>query len=293
MAHNQSTLFECFHSESSVSQHSSSHRIQPDHLIRSHSRSASPKPSAESQANLTVGILQVNRSMHESICDEITSDSPISINSKSWDSQTSELSEEADLMDLDVDPGQCDELLLASSSNTACDTAENSVALVNSKLPSASHGSSVEITKGPSDIAQTPAFPPVRPTNTRFPTTMLTSKARSFNPLWYKSYDWLEYSVEMDACFCYPCRMFRAQGSQFGSQPESTFTLTGFRDWKHATGKNGVLNGHDRCFSHKQAQAAWVQYKLNHILGTTLPDRMGNSRAEAIQQNRHYLKTIQ
>ena len=61
---------------------------------------------------------------------------------------------------------------------------------------------------------------------------------------------------------------------------------------KHATGKNGVLNGHAKCFSHKQAQAAWGQYKLNHTLGTTLPDRLGSNRAEAIQQKRHYLKTI-
>ena len=99
-------------------------------------------------------------------------------------------------------------------------------------------------------IAQTPAFPPVRPSINRFPTTMFGSKARSFNPLWFKSYDWLEYSVIMDACFCYPCRMFGTQGSQFGSRPESNL-VTGFRDWKHATGKNGVLNGHARCFSHK------------------------------------------
>ena len=86
--------------------------------------------------------------------------------------------------------------------------------------------------------------------------------------------------------------MFGAQGSQFGGRPESAFTLNGYRDWKHATGKNGVLNGHDKCFSHKQAPAAWSQYKLNHALGKTLPERMGKSHSEAIQQNRHYLLTI-
>ena len=56
--------------------------------------------------------------------------------------------------------------------------------------------------------------------------------------------------------------------------------------------KNYVLNGHTRCFSHKQAQTAWAQYELNHTLGTTLPDRMGSSGAEAIQQNRNHLKKI-
>ena len=272
-ASNQLTLFECFHSESSAS----SSRVQPNRSIRS--RSASPEPSAGSHVSATIGSVQVNRSIGESLYDEIVPDSPVSISSESWDSQANEDHE-----------GIADELLLSSSSSTACDTTENVVA--NSSLPSASYGNSVDSSKGPSDIAQTPAFPPVRPTNARFPTTMFSNKARSFNPLWYKTYDWLEYSVEMDACFCYPCRMFGAQGSQFGSRPESTFTLNGYRDWKHATGKSGVLNGHAKCFSHKQAQAAWSQYKLNHALGKTLPERMGKSHSEAIQQNRHYLKTI-
>ena len=26
---------------------------------------------------------------------------------------------------------------------------------------------------------------------------------------WYKSQPWLEYSVERDAAFCYPCRVFK------------------------------------------------------------------------------------
>ena len=224
----QLTLFECFHSQFSVShdQHPSSEsRDRLDRLrsIRSRSRSTSPQLSCGIKSpSSTSGDLQL---LHKSVCDDVALDSPVSISS---DSQASEYHE--------GNSGQCDELLLASSSSTdLCDTAENSVTAVNSRLPSASHGSSVDITTGPSDIAQTPAFPPVRPTNTRFLTTTLPGKARSFNPLWFKSYDWLEYALKMDACFCYPCRMFGAHGSQFGSRPESTFTLTGFRDWKHAT----------------------------------------------------------
>ena len=56
---------------------------------------------------------------------------------------------------------------------------ENFVQPGNSDLPSASHSSLVDRTEDPSDIAQTPAFPPVRPTINRFPTTMFGSKARS------------------------------------------------------------------------------------------------------------------
>ena len=41
------------------------------------------------------------------------------------------------------------------------------------------------------------------------------------------------------------------------------FTTTGFRDWKHATGKSGILNCHNNCAAHKQAAVAWSQYTLN------------------------------
>ena len=62
---NQLTLLECFCSESSAS----SSRVQPDRSIRS--RSASPKPYAGSHISSAVGGVQVNRSVGESLCDEI------------------------------------------------------------------------------------------------------------------------------------------------------------------------------------------------------------------------------
>ena len=43
---------------------------------------------------------------------------------------------------------------------------------------------------------------------------------------------WLEYSVEKDACFCYPCRVFGVNVTS------NTFTETGYRDWKHAVDSN-------------------------------------------------------
>ena len=51
------------------------------------------------------------------------------------------------------------------------------------------------------DIALSPAFPPVQPKCVQFPTTTFSNRARSFNPIWYDTYNWLEYSVEYDACF--------------------------------------------------------------------------------------------
>ena len=100
---------------------------------------------------------------------------------------------------------------------------------------------------GPIDIAQSPAFPPVQPVNIQFPKTAFGNRTRSFNPGWYGSYEWLDYSVRLNACFCYPCRLFGSHCSQFSSRPEPAFTVNGFKNWKHATGTKGILSGHANC----------------------------------------------
>ena len=146
----------------------------------------------------------------------------------------------------------------------------------------------------PNDIAQTPTFPPVRPAHIKFPATTYGMYSRSFNPQWYERFHWLEYSVMYDACFCYPCRMFGStiDSSSGRSRPEPVFTSTGFRNWKHATGKTGALSRHSNCNSHRQAELAWSQYKLNSKKGTTIAERLGSARSVTISQNRHYLETI-
>ena len=72
---------------------------------------------------------------------------------------------------------------------------------------SATSTSSSEALKSncPNDIAQIAAFPPAQPVNIRFPTTIISNKARSFNSAWYSMYNWLEHSVESDACLYAGC----------------------------------------------------------------------------------------
>ena len=48
---------------------------------------------------------------------------------------------------------------------------------------------------------------PCQPFLDMYPKESFGSKQRSFNADWYK-YRWLEYSKELDACFCFPCRVF-------------------------------------------------------------------------------------
>ncbi len=115
------------------------------------------------------------------------------------------------------------------------------------------HGSSsLSMDYAPSDLAPSPDHPPCQP-NIRVPTTLVGGNQRCFNPEWYKSYSWLEYSVQKDAAFCYPCRLFTSTVGR----SHNTFTTVGYRDWKHATGKGGILNVHDKCSTHLDAMVAW------------------------------------
>ena len=117
----------------------------------------------------------------------------------------------------------------------------------------------------PRDIAQTPGFCPARPTKVRYPYTRIGDKK---GVLTHSKHDWLEYSIEEDASFCYPCRLFGI-GSSGTTRPEPVFVSKGFRDQKHAAGTSGTLSHHANCHSHIQALNAWQQHVLNTKQGTT------------------------
>ena len=227
--------------------------------------------------------------------------SPIVIYSSSSESSTEQSGGESrgDLRDPDLD---CDDTALSTSSEaigvlsalqTAVTEATDRADLPGpsnveetSSVPTAFTTSSL-----PNDIAQIAAFPPVQPVNITFPQTKFGKSSRSFNAAWYNRYKWLEYSVQRDACFCYPCHIFGT--TSFGvSRPESSFTVTGFRNWKKATGKNGTLCRHENSIAHKNAEVAWDQYKQNLKKGTSISEQHDSQRATTIMQNRHYLKTV-
>ena len=138
------------------------------------------------------------------------------------------------------------------------------------------------------DIASNSQENPAQPVNVTFPTTSIGNRGRSFNPRWYEKYQWLEYSVSKDAIFCYPCRFF-ALGS---GRAEDTFTTIGYKDWKHATGKNGALIKHDSSITHQAAMSSWCAYKANVQSGTSVVTMLDDVRREQIDKNRYYLKAV-
>ncbi|KAH7663320.1 Ribonuclease H-like protein [Dioscorea alata] len=73
---------------------------------------------------------------------------------------------------------------------------------------------------------------PCQPVGHNFPRKQQGKDLRSFKELWFQKFDWLEYSVEKDATYCFCCYLFK--------QPRSdklgidAFTKTGFSNWKKA-----------------------------------------------------------
>lgn len=56
-----------------------------------------------------------------------------------------------------------------------------------------------------SDISQRPGDGPQRPIRQNYPSRLIGNQQRSFNAAWFDTYSWLEYSVGMDATFCFAC----------------------------------------------------------------------------------------
>ena len=88
--------------------------------------------------------------------------------------------------------------------------------------------------------------------------------------------------MQRDACFCLLCRFVGAHAAVSSRRPEQVFTVTGFRDWKHATGKKGILTNHDTCHNHKETMAAWNDYMVNKRRGTTISEHIDSSRSDVI-----------
>ena len=192
---------------------------------------------------------------------------------------------------------ECSEPALTSNASCFPRNQTNNITLTNpmgpttlvvNNLPAATR-SAVNFVNPPCNIASTPACSPVQPTGITFPATLISGESRFFNPSWCTTYPWLEYSTERDACYSYSCRLF---GCGTGSKCEKTFTIVGFRDWKHATGKSGVLYKHDISFAHRQSVAAWNQYKSNTQHQHSIAEQLGMAREEQIRKNQHYIKTL-
>ena len=116
---------------------------------------------------------------------------------------------------------------------------------------------------GPSSASSQsqPSQPLSRPLLGSYPKKKQGKRERSFQRAWYGSFSWLEYFKNVDACFCYACRVFAKDSAK-----EKTFTLTGFSNWKTAMESGRGFSKHQDSEVHIRAMAKWREreYRQNH-----------------------------
>lgn len=81
---------------------------------------------------------------------------------------------------------------------------------------------------------------------------------RSFQKQWFNTFQWLEYSKQLDSVFCYACRQF---GNQSNSRT-NVFVSQGFSLWNMALTKKKGLWQHNDSAEHVKAMVSWQESKL-------------------------------
>ena len=148
----------------------------------------------------------------------------------------------------------------------------------------------IEPLQPPKDISQMAGEKQSRPLLKVYPKKENGQSAgRSFLSAWYADNDWIEYSMERDAVFCFPCRHFAP--ASYG-HADDLFILTGFQNWKKAKGKDGKFNKHIHSQCHKMSVAGSIEYHKNLVANTSIRQMVDAQYMEHVLQNRHYIKTL-
>ena len=72
---------------------------------------------------------------------------------------------------------------------------------------------------------------------------------------------------------------------------EKSFTIIGYRDWKHASGKGGGLAKHIYAAYHSDAIVAWGECKKMTDLDTSVRQLI-DSFKKKFKENRHFVKPL-
>ena len=125
---------------------------------------------------------------------------------------------------------------------------------------------------------------PKQPCLASFPKTMFGKHNRSFSTTWYAQFPWLEYSVEHDAVFCFPCRHFHTDRRYV----EHVFIAAGLRDSKKLSDK---LSKHAGSQAHVFHVQKWRNFQSASKAGSVV-SQMSDVHKTEVARNRQYLAMI-
>lgn len=127
---------------------------------------------------------------------------------------------------------------------------------------------------------------PNQPKLSVFPADPSISKKKQcrFHPGWYEDYQFLEYSIEKDAAFCFVCSLFPSGPGR--DQSENAWVEDGVRQWhkmkSQGKAKKGKLASHFSSGSHKAALSDYCHFVSSNGHVDFLLDK--RTRAKLLQQ---------
>jgi hypothetical protein len=107
---------------------------------------------------------------------------------------------------------------------------------------------------------------PCQPREHAFPRKLRGGQMRGFIKTWFDRFDWLEYSVEKKAAFCFYCYLFKP--ARIGNWENDTFTKDGYVNWRrgietfnaHVGGPDSAHNKARKCAADFKNQRQSVAY---------------------------------
>ena len=102
---------------------------------------------------------------------------------------------------------------------------------------------------GPDDISACHGEGPKQPRLSLYPTTAKSGRKRAFRFASFEQFKWLEYSISLNAAFCFACRHFGGTGKL----AKPSYTIGGFQNWKKAQYSDGGFPQHNKCDYHVNA----------------------------------------
>lgn len=135
------------------------------------------------------------------------------------------------------------------------------------------------------DISQTKNDEPVQPILLNFPKT----NSRAFNSKLYTMFNWLEYSINEDSVFCFPCRNFfigTYQGQVCGNVP---YVNIGVKCWINHNPIR-ALQKHSNSEKHLSSVKKWTIYLNNkNKMSNSVNNLIITGRLKEIEENRKHI----
>ena len=127
---------------------------------------------------------------------------------------------------------------------------------------------------------------PYQPVLSSFPKD---DKGRCFRREWYDQFKWLEYSVQENKAFCFPCRVYSTKTGRYCSN----FQKKGFCNWRKALDNDHGFKQHDSSDDHQLSFLRWQsRISITENKTPSIENILDPNRQSAVSEHREYFALL-